>query len=115
VRRARKSKRAFFTTDALVGLIVVAALASALAVTAGQQRRSITRLANSRAAIHLADRAMVSLQTSRTLPETSADEGIAVAPLPDDAPPGQQWVCVTATVRGRSFELVGLVPRQGAP
>jgi hypothetical protein len=98
-----------------VGLILVAALASALAVAAGRQRRSITRLADSRAAVHLADRSMVALQTSRTLPEASADEQVAVVPLPDDAPPGQQWVRVTATVRGRSFELVGIVPRRGAP
>ena len=113
--RARHSTRAFFTTDALVGLIVVAALAAALAVAAGRQRRAITRLADSRAAVHLAERAIASLQTARPVPEPSADERIDVAPLPGDAPPGQQWVRVTATVRERSFELVGVVPREAQP
>lgn len=112
MRCARRAAPAFFTTDALVGLIIVAALAAALAVAAGQQRRSVTRLSDSREAIHLADRAMVLLQTGRPVPAAAADERVDVEPLPDDAPGGQRWVRVTATVRARSFELVGLVPRE---
>ena len=103
----RRGARGFFTTDAVVGLIVVAALAAALAVAAGRQRRAVTRLADSREAIHLAERAMISLQIGTPIPPVGADERVGVEPLPDDAPAKQQWVRVTATVRGRSSRTAG--------
>ena len=73
----RRGARGFFTTDAIVGLILVAALAAALAVAAGRQRRAVTRLADSREAIHLAERAMTSRQIGKSIPTTGADERVA--------------------------------------
>ena len=110
--RAQRRSRGFFTVDVITGLILVAALAAALAVAAGQQRRAVTRLGDSRAAVHLAERAIASLQTGTPIPDPSADEKVVVEPLTDEAPAGQRWVRVTATVRERSFDLVGLVPRE---
>jgi len=110
--RAQRRSRGFFTVDVITGLILVAALAAALAVAAGRQRRAITRLADSRAALHFAERAIASLQTGAALPDPGADEKIVVESLTDEAPAGQRWVRVTATVRERSFDLVGLVPRE---
>jgi type II secretory pathway pseudopilin PulG len=108
----RPRSRGFFTTDALVGLLIIAALAAALAVGLGRQRRATTRLADSREATRLAERALVALQSDRAPPTAGAEETIVVAKLSGASSTGQQWVEVTATVRARSASLIGLVPRE---
>jgi hypothetical protein len=115
VGRARRIPRGFFTTDALVGLFIVTALAAALAVAAGRQRRAVTRLADSREAVYLAERALVCLQSGRSIPSTAADERIGVTALSGAAPAGQRWVRVTTTVRQSTCDLVGLVPGEAPP
>ncbi len=108
--RRRARARGFFTTDALVGLLIVAARAAALGVGAGRQRRATTRLADTREAVHLAGRALVALQIGKPVPADEAGARIVVQTLPDPAPHGQRWVEVSATVRDRSSSLVGLAP-----
>ena len=112
VNRTRRRRRAqgFFTTDALVGLLIVAALAAALAVGAGQHRRATTRLADAREALHVAERALVALQCGKPVPPDADDARVVVQTLPDVAPAGQRWVDVSVTVRERSSSLVGLAP-----
>ena len=112
VNRTRRRARGFFTTDALVGLLIVAALSAALAVGAGRHRRATLRLDDTREASHLAERALVALQTGRPVPAHVADARLVVQTLPDPAPVGHRWVEVSATVRDRSSSLIGLAPAE---
>ena len=113
-RARRCHRRGFFSTDALVGLLIVAALAAALAVGAGRARRAALRLADTREAMHLAERALVALQFDKAVPADAPDARIVVQTLPDPAPAGQRWVEVSATVRDRSSSLIGLAPVEAA-
>jgi type II secretory pathway pseudopilin PulG len=100
----------FFTIDALIGLFIIAALASALAVAMGRQRQSVTRFGDSRAAVHLAERALLNLQRGRPLPPVDDQTAISVKNLDTPGTGSQVWVEVSATVRGRTQNLIGLVP-----
>jgi type II secretory pathway pseudopilin PulG len=106
-------RRAFFTIDALIGLLIVAVLAAALGVALARQRRALTRFEDARSAIHLAERTLIELQNRRTLTRGRAE--VAVRNLDDTAAPdGYAWIEITASVGGRDAVILGLVPREVA-
>lgn len=86
-------------------MLLIATLALLASVQVRTQRAA-SRLADDRAAVHLAESTLITLQHGAvTLPE-----GVSVKRIDRDATSGRQWVRVTASVRGRSVDLTGLVP-----
>jgi hypothetical protein len=107
----RTRRRGFFISDAILGLAILVMIATALAIAAGRQNTAARKLANSRSAARMAERALVAMQ-SRTPVEASPS--VKVERLADASPAkGYTWVQVTATVEGRRALLIGLAPDQG--
>jgi hypothetical protein len=98
--------------DIMIGLGMVAALAAVLASAVGRERTAELRLADDRAAVRVAEHALLDLQNSQPLPPLPADVRVAVHAVSDApvAPAGFAWADVEATVRGRQASLVGIVP-----
>ncbi len=101
-------RRGIFFTDALIGLIIIAALATAIAVALTQYHRAAGRMSDTRAAERLCER-------------TLADLSVGAKPAPDarvswkamqvnDTPVGYVWIEVSARCDQSGAALVGLVP-----
>lgn len=103
------ARRGLAVLEALAAIVVVAALATALAVMANRQSRASQRLWERREAVRMAEEAAMSLQWSRPV----GVEGVAVRPMESAAPVGMRWVQVTARDAGQSAGLVVLVPDGG--
>ena len=112
----RTLRRGFMVADALTGLFLVVALAVALTAALSSQRRAAPRLADERQAVRVAERELLNLQTGAApQPTLSTDVTVEMKSLAEPAAPsGKQWARVTARVRGREANLVGLVPRKEA-
>ena len=107
------TRPAFFAADALIGLILVSALAAALWVSLERYSAADRALANTREALRTAESALIDLQSRRPLPTGADQRHIIVRPLPDPSPAvGRKWVRVSATVENREASLVGLIPEQ---
>jgi type II secretory pathway pseudopilin PulG len=101
--------------DVITGLLILVVLTALFATALARQTRGAQRLAESRAAMRLAERTLTALQSGQpppAPPAAPADEGsaIEIAPLgPADGAPGRAWVRVTVTRNGRtSATLIGL-------
>lgn len=94
-------RRGFFVTDALIGLFLIVALAAALAAATSRQIRASRSLADEREAIRRAEQTLTLLQLRDVVPD---DPSTRIDDL------GDNWRRVTATVRGRSAQLIGRVP-----
>jgi hypothetical protein len=103
------TRRGFFFFDALAAILLLTVLTAVLMTTMGQRMRAAARLADSREASRLAEKALLDLQQHRAV--DAVDAGVTVTPLPN-AEAGLQWTAVTATVNGRSVRLVGPTGRQ---
>ena len=101
-------------TDAVMALAIVLILLMVLTVSVDRQRRGSGRLADSRAAIRLAEETLTALQTGATPPAAPQGMNVTVRPTPPQpgvqAPAGSAWVDVRVTYgNGRSSTLSGLV------
>jgi hypothetical protein len=104
--------RGFFTAEAIIGLALLAMIMILLAVALGREQKVMNRLADSRAALRLAEETLTALQSKTAAPQA----GVRVMKL--DAPcdaPGCSWAKVQATVNGRSATLIGVVPSASLP
>jgi len=106
-------------TDAIMALAIVMILLGVLTVSVNRQRRGSERLADSRAAIRLAEATITALQTGTKPP--AAPDGMAVSvraaqTQPEmSVPDGTAWVDVSVTYgSGRSSSLAGLVRADAA-
>jgi hypothetical protein len=103
-----KRRKAFMTFDALAGLFLLVALATALAVAATLRQKSAVHLADQRAANALAEQVLLHLQaTGQTMDDSSSSISIARS--------GQhvgklEWVEVTVRRNGRRASMTGLAP-----
>ena len=105
--------------DAIMALAVVLMLATMFSVAVSRQRRGSERLADSRAAIRLAEETLTAMQTGATLPAapdgTKVQVRAATAPAGLNVPSGATWVDVIVTYgNGRSSSLAGLVRADSA-
>ncbi len=104
--------------DAVMALAIVLILLTVLTVAVSRQRRGSERLADSRAAIRLAEDAITAMQTGAPLP--AAPEGMTLHVRPTTAqhgmevPSGCAWVDVQVTYNGRSSSLSSLVRADAA-
>jgi hypothetical protein len=104
-------RRGFFFMDAVAAILLLAVLMVVLLTTMGQRMRAGSRLADSREASRLAEKALLDLQQHRTV--DAGDAGVTVTPLGNvEGVDRLQWTAVTATVNGRSVRLLGTVGRQ---
>jgi hypothetical protein len=120
VRRHRRGHGGgWIMTDAVMALAIVLILLMVLTVAVSRQRRGGERLADSRAAIRLAEATITALQTGATPP--AAPEGMAVTVRPaavqpgTNVPAGTAWVDVIVTYgNARQSSLAGLVRADAA-
>ena len=104
----QKTRRGFFSIEVIGAMGLVVTLALILAVAVGRQRKGSDRLAESRAAVNLAERSLTALQTGEDLPQQEG-ASVKVEPIATPAPKGLAWASVTASINGRSASLTGLV------
>jgi hypothetical protein len=103
------NQSAFVAVDVVIALSIVVGLAVSLAAVVHHLRVAEASLADSRAAVHLAEHALLNLQHDQPLPATGTQ--LKVLPVAGgDVPVGFRWEQVRATVRGHEQSLIGIVP-----
>jgi type II secretory pathway pseudopilin PulG len=106
-----KHRRAFLMADAVVGLAIVALLATLLAVAVNRQQMARQRLTDTRYAQRLAEYVLLSLQHNQPIPLETAETKIEIHPTPGgSAPPGYAWTIVQTHVHSQAAQLIGLTP-----
>lgn len=107
----RRRRRGFLLVDLVTALAIVGVLGAAVAMSLDHHRSAERTLADSRAALRLAEQALVTMRYDRTPPRSTERASITVRPIPDAPTVGNNvWVIVTVTHADRRAELVGLVP-----
>ena len=106
-------------TDAVTALAIVLILLSVLAVAISRQQRGSQRLADTRAAVRLAEDTITAMQHGATRPTPPEGTKIIVRPGTAQpgilAPNGCTWVEVEVTyATGRTTRLSGLVRKRDA-
>jgi type II secretory pathway pseudopilin PulG len=119
-RRAGEDRSGgYVLVDAIMALAIVLILLGVLTVAVSRQRRGSERLADSRAAIRLAEETITAMQTGGTPPTAPQGTKIELHATPTPAglevPSGSTWVDVRVTYgNGRSSSLSGLVRADAA-
>jgi type II secretory pathway pseudopilin PulG len=118
-RRRRQDRYGYIATDAIIALAIVLMLLAVLTIAASRQRRGSDRLADSRAAIRLAEETITALQTGATPPTAPGGMTVQIRATPPaqpalEAPSGSTWVDVLVSYNGRSSTLSGLVRADAA-
>ena len=107
----RQQRRAFFVMEAVLGLVLLVVLATALAVVSNRHARVSSRLAASRAAVRSAEQALAEMKLSQR-PAAS----VTIKPVAFDSHvKNKAWVEVTAENDGQRASLFGLVPEASIP
>ena len=111
-RRLRTRRTGYVATDAIMALAIVLVLIGILTTAVARQRRGGERLAESRAAVRLAEATLTAMQTAS--PPPAVPEGFVVRVRSAEAPNGLRiptgcaWVDVEVSFSGRSTRLAGL-------
>ena len=105
--------------DAVMALAIVLVLLGVLSVAVARQRRGSEHLADSRAALRLAEETITAMQTGAAIPATPEGMKVAVHTTPTppglEIPSGSTWVDVqVAYGNGRLSSLSGLVRADAA-
>ena len=115
-RLSAQRRRAFMAVDMLFGIVIVMGLTVTLAGILHRERSAENALADSRAAVHLAEHALLNLQHGQLAPQPGTDERLSIQPATSGrAPPGFAWTKVDAMVRGQHRSLLGVVPASSLP
>ena len=104
----------YIVADAVMALGIVLILLTVLTVAVSRQRRGSERLAESRAAIRLAEETITAMQRGAAPPAAPAGMSVRVRPTESQhgllTPAGCTWVDVHVTYgNGRASSLSGLV------
>ncbi len=102
-RRRTCRHRGIFLADTLLGLVLITALATALAVAVTSQRRAAAAADQRRAAVESLESALAALQTGHAPPPE-----VMTQPLDCPAPAGWHWVSVSAKAGSHTIALTGL-------
>jgi len=105
-------RRGWVFIETVAAMVLLTFLAGVLAVGVNRQQSGLMRLRNSRAAARLAE----AMLNSQSLPKP-ADGRVEVNSIFPATQPsaGLVWIKVTATVDGRSVQLIGLRTAGGQP
>lgn len=105
-------RKGFIFADALIGLAIVAVLATVLAVLAHRHAKASRLLAQTRAATRLCENVAAYLQAGKMVPLPTDGALVRVAPLPHPGPtPGTAWAEISTSVDGGRATLIACVPR----
>jgi len=97
--------------DVITGLIVLLVLLATFSVALIRQQRGEQRLADTRAAVRLAEQTATALQLGQSPPTPVEGAAIEIVPLQSaEGMPGRSWVRIRVTNNGRSATLVALAP-----
>ena len=107
----RVRPRGFVVVDAVAGLALLAVLAMAIVIAVRSQGMASQRLSDSRGATWAAEQAIAEMQAGRPAGGNVRVEAVDA----DKTPDGFAWVRVRAERRGRSADLIGLVPKASVP
>ncbi len=116
--QALTCRRGFMLMDALGGIILVASLATILAVAINRQSRAEQKLADIRAAARMAEEVATDLQTQPAPAVEKAarvDVSVTIHALDTAAISGHAWAEITVTRRDSSARLLALVPAKSLP
>jgi uncharacterized membrane protein YdjX (TVP38/TMEM64 family) len=112
--KSTQNRRGFLFADAMVGLAIVAMLATLLAVAVNRQQVGRQRLADTRSAQRLAEFVLLSLQHGQPVPPAPDNAKIQIRPaIGGVAPAGFAWTMVQTQVHNQSASLIGLAPTRG--
>lgn len=107
ITRSRHERSGFLLADVLLGLILLATLATVLALSLNMRSRSAIRLAHQRAALQTAQQVLAALGSDGQAP--AVDPGMTVQISRSGTRSGDfEWVEVTVVHEGRRAALVGL-------
>jgi hypothetical protein len=101
-------RKAFMTMDALAGLFLLAALATALAVAAHSRQRAAENLATQRSALAATQRVIAQLQIG----QQPAEGRVSIVHTGTRLGSGE-WVEVSVDVDGRRVPLLAVTPATG--
>jgi type II secretory pathway pseudopilin PulG len=112
----RAKRHAFLLVDVITGLVLLAALGTALVIAQSARSHAARKLADTRTAIRLAERSLIELQSGRSIPADTPNARVEVRPLTSETGiAGKKWIQVRTTLHGQSASLCGLVPTQAVP
>jgi len=97
-----------FMLDALLGLVLIVAIAGALGAVVARQQRAAIATTDARARVRAVENALTLLQSRRVVPSD-----IAIKQLDGPAPAGWRWVQAESHGGSRAAILMGLVPSTG--
>ncbi len=104
-----RRRHAFMTFDAIAGLFLLAALATALAVGLNLRDKTTVRLISQRKANTVAQQALARLQAGGEASIADAPGSVSVQYLGTRVG-SHEWVEITAISDGRRGSIVGLAP-----
>jgi type II secretory pathway pseudopilin PulG len=110
-RHRRRRRAGWIMLDMITGLIILLVLIATFSAALLRQQRGQQKLADTRAAMRLAEETASLLQLGQAPPAPPEGESIEVVPLssPDQTPPaGHAWVRIRVTNNGRTATLVAL-------
>lgn len=107
-------RRGFFIYEMIIGIGILAVAALVLFVATTRTHVASSRLADARAATRAAEAALINMQAGLPPGDVDKETHVQVAPVASApaAPDGWHWVEVTASVRGQTRTLTGLVPQR---
>jgi type II secretory pathway pseudopilin PulG len=116
--RRRGRPGGYIATDAIMALAIVLIMLSVLTTAVSRQRRGADRLAETRAAVRLAEDTLTAMQTGAARPDVPEETTVSVKPTDVQpalaAPAGNAWVDVIVSHKGRSTTLSGIVRADAA-
>jgi len=115
VLHRRRRRRGWVIVDIITGLIILMVLLVTLSAAMARQRRGEQKLADTRAAMRLAEQTATALQLAQPPPAPAEGETIEILPIqPADGIAGKSWVRIRVTQKGRTATLVALAPTPSA-
>jgi len=106
-----RKRAGILTAETIVAIALVGFLLFLLASAVGRQRLASERLAASRDAVGLAERAITALQSGQPIPTAPAGALIKVMPVSSSSVTEKtKWVKVDVRLNGHETSLVGIVP-----
>lgn len=109
-------RRGFMFMDAVAGLVLITALATALAMSVGRQNRGEQKLADMRTATRIAEQTLAELRLTGKNSAVDGETRLTIQRAEGGwQAEGQRWVEIRVRYRGQSAQLVGLAPSSALP
>src|SRR5690606_6334348 len=102
------NRRGFFVFEAIVGMVLLMAIGTALVVTLHLRQQVHERADARRQAVDRAEAALVMLQNG----ERAEMPAVSLESLDSPAPAGFRWVRTRCSVNEQEAQLIGLVPAE---